>query len=374
MGYDPNDPNQGSQAPAPDGGVPSGGLSLDALVKSRPEVARWLAAHNQGRDLPDAAKGELFRIIKANGIDPTMLEIDDNGNFNAGTGHALRDIALGSLMAFGPVVAAWAIPAIASVGGGGAATGAATTAGETSPWLADGTFAGASTVSGAASAAGAVGVGADGAASAAEETSPWLADGTFVGDSTVSGAAPAGGGVGALVDKYGYSAISSGIKGYLGQKNENAQLEAQQRGRDQATALTESQLDPFRGYMKQAGDVGKLDMMAEGNFSSSPVQADAKYGRGLNVQPEQFYNPSAIMRATARGNRDAVAAGKTVPTMTDPANYGKMPVGQYSAAPTTPAPTAGTDPSNSPATALLAALRAKGLVTDDNQTSPWLAV
>jgi predicted deacylase len=104
------------------------------------------------------------------------------------------------------------------------------------------------------------------------------------------------------------------------------------------------------------------------------VQTDSKYGRGLNLQPEQFYNPSPVMRGVARGARDAVASGNTVPTMTNPANYGKMPVVNYSA-PGGAAGSGGTaDPTSAPATAILAALRAKGLVADDNQqTSPWLA-
>lgn len=215
-------------------------------------------------------------------------------------------------------------------------------------------------------------------------SSLWGPDGTFLGPSSVAGEDSGGGSsdiFGKLL-KYGLPAIAGAIKG--GQQNSQAQQQLQllrdklaedTAARKQTGALDESKLDPFRGYMAQARDVGKLDLQAEGNFASSPVQADAKYGAGLNLQPEQFYTPSATMRGVARGARDAVARGDKVPTMTDPANYGKMPVVNYAGDPNASAAPAGA-PAGGPATAILTALRAKGLVADDdqqNQPSPWLA-
>lgn len=182
--------------------------------------------------------------------------------------------------------------------------------------------------------------------------------------------------------KYGIPAAAGAIKGGLQSSQAQQQLQflrdklaEETAARKQTGALDESKLDPFRGYMAQARDTGKLDMMAEGNFASSPVQGDAKYGAGLHLQPEQFYTPSATMRGVARGARDAVARGDKVPTMTDPANFGKMPVVNYTGDPNASAAPAGA-PAGGPATAILTALRAKGLVADDdpqNQPSPWLA-
>lgn len=148
MGYDPNDPNQDSQNPNSGAGgtgdfsnpgeqdriKASLGQGIDQLVKSRPAIAQWLAAHNGGRNLSDADKAQLFGVIQSQGIGTDLLELKDDGHFTAGTDHTGRDILSGLLLAFGPVAVVAAIPAVAGfVGsaGAGAATsgGAAATAG-----------------------------------------------------------------------------------------------------------------------------------------------------------------------------------------------------------------------------------------------------
>jgi hypothetical protein len=128
MPYDPNDPNQGSQAPAEDQATPewqaknattSG--TINDFIRSRPAVQIWLSGHNGGRNLSDGEQQQFFSLLKQQGIDPTNLEIDNNGVVSWPM-HNVRDIALGSLLAFGPVAAAWAIPAAAgAIGGGGTA-------------------------------------------------------------------------------------------------------------------------------------------------------------------------------------------------------------------------------------------------------------
>lgn len=141
MPYDPNDPNQGSQAPPEDQATPewqtknaTTGGSIDALVKQRPGVAQFLAAHNGGRNLSAAEQQQLFQVIQQSGFDTQMLEIDKNGTFSVLPGHTVRDIALGSLLAFGPVVAAWALPAVAgSASVAGPATGSTVGAGLSVP-------------------------------------------------------------------------------------------------------------------------------------------------------------------------------------------------------------------------------------------------
>lgn len=127
MPYDPNDPNQGSQAPGSEGNPYAGGSSgsVDALIRSRPAVQQWLSAHNDGKNLSPSDQQQLMSLIQQQGIDTKMLEYDGNtGTFNSGTGHTLRDIAYGSLMAFGPVLASWAIPAMMGTGGAAGTTGA----------------------------------------------------------------------------------------------------------------------------------------------------------------------------------------------------------------------------------------------------------
>lgn len=157
MPYDPNDPNQGSQAPGYEGDPYKGGMSLDALIKSRPGVQAFLAAHNDGKNLSGSDEQQLFSLIQSQGIDTKMLELDNDGTFNAGTGHTLRDIAMGSLLAFGPVAAAWAIPAISggtAAGSAGAAAGAGPATGATTA-----AATGASTAAGAATTAAGAGGG-----------------------------------------------------------------------------------------------------------------------------------------------------------------------------------------------------------------------
>lgn len=164
--------------------------------------------------------------------------------------------------------------------------------------------------------------------------SAWADDGTFLGDSTWStsdGSDP--GGLGAQMAKFGPAVGAGAIAAYLRSKNENKQIDAQTQARNQATALTESNLDPFRGYMHQAGDASRLDMMANGDFSSKPMQLDAKYGTGLQITPNSPVTPGADTRAMIRQALDQVRAGNKVPTMTNPANYGRMPLVNYTGAP-----------------------------------------
>lgn len=144
MGYDPNDPNQGSQDPNSGAGgtgdfsnpgeqdrlKASLGQGIDQLIKSRPAIAQWLATHNGGRNLSDVAKAQLYGLIRSQGIDTTLVELKDDGHFTAGTDHTGRDILSGLLLAFGPVAVVAAVPAVAAlVGAAGAPAAGATGAG-----------------------------------------------------------------------------------------------------------------------------------------------------------------------------------------------------------------------------------------------------
>lgn len=392
--------------PAPNLGYGQrGDVAIDAFnqwFRAQPQYAQKIASFGQSPNnvhLNDDQKQEMVRLAQSLGavVDEGHdgQEVDDSGNFRAKS-HTMRNIAIIGGIAAATLLTAGAAGAFAggaATAGGGAAAGgveAGVTAGlgtsalpgamATLPAMGGTTAAaagGVGTLEGlgwGGGEAASSGTGAAAAGDGMDLASTWgpgatELSGTFQGPSTVS---DLGGSVfSRLASKYGPRVVSEVISGYLGQKNESQRLDAAAEARNQQTALAESNLDPFRGYMAQARDVGKLDMQAEGDFSSSPVQTDAKYGKGLNVQPEQFYTPSTMMRTVARGARANVAAGNTAPTMTDPANYGQVPVYHAGAEPD---PAAAVDPAGSPATALLAALRKKGIVTDEtNPTSPWLA-
>lgn len=201
MPYDPNDPNQGSQAPPEDQATPEAQAknamtsgTINDLVRSRPAIAAWMAAHRNGAGLTGSEQQELFRLMQKQGIDPRNLEIDDAGVVSWPK-HTARDIALGSLLAFGPVVAAWAAPYVAGSAAAGAGGADATAAGAGAAGAADATAAGVlpSTITTAGSAALPAGLSGSAVTSGAElagladaGSSAFDAEGNFIGDTTIS--------------------------------------------------------------------------------------------------------------------------------------------------------------------------------------------
>lgn len=229
----------------------------------------------------------------------------------------------------------------------------------------------------------------------------WGPDGGFTGQSDVVDGSSGNSPWLAALGTYGPAALAGAIKGKTANSQfqqelqlrrdqltqqkaiEDAKLAEQKGARQQTTALDESKLDPFRGYMAQAGDMARLDAMANGNFASTPVQADSKYGAGLDLHGTTPYTPNDLTRTLLRSAMGSVAAGDRVPTMTDPANYGKLPVANVGApaAPATaeaPTPAPGPIPNpndpNDPVTlALLRARRRPGRMQTMDDNSPWLA-
>jgi hypothetical protein len=224
------------------------------------------------------------------------------------------------------------------------------------------------------------------------EDSVWADDGTFIGDSTVNGTSGSSL-FSSLVSRYGAAAVSDALKEYLDQKRLDAQLGNSKYANDERTALEESRLDPFRGYMAQAGDMSRLDLM-DHDYTASPVQLDSKYGAGMSVGPSQSYLPSALTRQVLASARGQIASGHTVPTMTNPQNYGSVPVVQAPQAPnstsritsassvtTQPLPRvfAPATPPAAPTAAMPSGLvpavmsrRRRWPTNDEDQNSPWL--
>lgn len=264
MGYDPNDPNQDSQAPIvniTDQSTPEGQArnavkngSVNDLVRSRPAIATWLAQHNDGRNLSDSDQQTLFALMRSQGIDPRGLEIDDNGTISS-PNHTVRDIVTGALIAFGPIVAGWAVPLIAGAGGGAGAAGAAgatggvesgVTAGLGSTVLpgagtalggAGATYGGATAAGGAGAAAGAGATTAGGSVIPAATYGPGGAVSSF---STVApqGAtySAAGGGAVSTALRYGIPAATDLISGFI-------QANATEKASDKQAALLQQALD-----------------------------------------------------------------------------------------------------------------------------------
>lgn len=162
----------------------------------------------------------------------------------------------------------------------------------------------------------------------------------------VRGALGVGGGaktgIAGTIEKYAVPAVSGVFNS----------LAANKRNQD-SLQLQESTLDPYRGVMHQAQDVGKLDRMATGNFAASPTAITGRYAH--SYQPNSPWLPSDTVRNVAAQAENQVASGTG-------AELGQ-PLPRVNAA------------TNDPAmTALLAKLKAKavpGRGTDPN--SPWLA-
>lgn len=198
-----------------------------------------------------------------------------------------------------------------------------------------------------------------------------------------------------LIQRYGAAAVSSAIEDYLREHELEATLDERRQESSQRTALQESNLDPFRGYMSQASDLSRLDLM-DHDYTATPLQLDAKYGAGVTLPPSQSYAPNALTRQVLTSARSSIAAGNKAPTMTDPRNYGGLPVVQApnstsritsagsvgtqplprvlaSPAPTTPSLTAAMPPGN-PSLLMPSGTpqRRRWPWETDDETSPWL--
>lgn len=207
-----------------------------------------------------------------------------------------------------------------------AAAGIAATAGAATG--AFGAAAGGAAASGGGAAAGGGYIGADVAGTAAAALGP-------------SAATAGTAGLTSTLLRYGLPAVAGLAEGYVNQKNENNRT-------NQAISLRESELDPFRGVMHQTADVAKLEHQANGPLYVAPPSSSpySSYINPANRPPAL----SDTMVNTTRNAQSKIARGEgTVPTMTNPDNWGST--GTYDlSAPFTPTPPAGTQPPPLPST------------------------
>jgi hypothetical protein len=319
MPYDPNDPNQGSQAPGPEGDPYAGGQSLDSLVRSRPAVAAWLAQHRGGHNLSQAEQFALMHLIQSQGIDTQRLGVNSEGQFVDPKANWWNEYGKWVLLAFGPVAAAAAVGAagggaaasggsLASAGGTGAAVdvgaGAAVPAA-----AAGGVEAGAVSGLGSAALPGAgTALGGAGAAGAgAAEAGAFDAAGNFIGDTTVTGAASGGG------STFASRLASPGVAGAAGNVI-SALIQAQANG--SATAAQQA-------YLQQALDYAKAKDAYDRQLNATQY-ADLR----KRLQPYVQSGVSANDRIAATWGlpaRDTSAPASSPPPVFDPNPPGSVP-------------------------------------------------
>lgn len=196
----------------------------------------------------------------------------------------------------GAIVKSILIPAAATVTGGMAlsgAVGAPASAGITSTSAAA-PAAAATTGLGAVETAGTVNVGTQ---AAADVVAPSAGGGGFSWGKLLKYLGPIG---------------SKAIDAYQSKQQADQRAEAERTRQ----AVTESQLDPFRGYMDQAKDVSRLDWLANQDLTTRPTQLDPKYGSGLTPAPTRDYGPSEDTRALLRAASSRIAAGDSAPAIT----------------------------------------------------------
>lgn len=132
------------------------------------------------------------------------------------------------------------------------------------------------------------------------------------------------------------TAIASSIQQ---RKAREKELAAQKDLANQRVAADESQLDPFRQQMAQAGDMARLDRLAHASYD--PITIDSVGSRATGYQPKlsggSTYQPGADVRAGAEAIKQSVMKGQGAPTMTNPANYGKTSALDLTAPGTPPA-------------------------------------
>jgi hypothetical protein len=290
MGYDPNDPNQGSQAPGEDQSTADWQAknatttgTVNDLVRSRPAIAAWLAAHRNGQNLSGDEKSQLFTLMKQQGIDPTNLEVANDGTI-AWPKHTGRDIAIASLLVFGPAVAAWAIPVASAAGASGGVEAGVTSGLGTTALPGAGTALVGPTVAGAGTTAATAGAG--GAAvygPAADE---------FVGPVAANGSAaygPAGAAGGLSVTdalKYGLPTVGNVVSGLI-----------------QANA-TSNASDKQQAYLEEALAYQKEQDALNRQLAANKIQLEANRYATYSGNVAPF-----IANGTTSGNRMASLLG-----------------------------------------------------------------
>jgi hypothetical protein len=90
------------------------------------------------------------------------------------------------------------------------------------------------------------------------------------------------------------------------------------------TASAESELDPFRHQLNQANALSKLDLLARMKIAPTRITAPARYAGAIPQRSGGLsYEMDPQVRDMAEVLKRDVASGRTAPTMTNAANYGK---------------------------------------------------
>lgn len=268
-----------------------------------------------------------------------------------------------------------------ALAGAGAGAGAGAAAGGTLPSTTIAPMAGAlpagTAGSGAVTAAlgttaPAAGAGLDAAWGAGEtlpssSTAPTA--GTLPAGSSPSGAVPAalstptpsgGTSYSSLLSKYLIPGAADAVDAIINQKNADANRAQQLEIEQMRTALEQSKLDPNRGTMFQANDVGRLERMATPPPSYGPA-AGNPYSAYVTPRPPPALSSTYLN--TVHNAQSRVASGQsTMPDMTQSSNWGQTGTsdlsGAPSAAPTrgySPYPGGGTAPTPGPSTSPISA-------------------
>jgi hypothetical protein len=102
------------------------------------------------------------------------------------------------------------------------------------------------------------------------------------------------------------------------------QIEQREREGLRDTASSEAALDPFRQQLQQAGALGRLDLMSRMRMTPTRVQAPERYAGSIPTRSGGLsYEMDPAVRQMAEALKRDVASGRTAPTMTNPANYGR---------------------------------------------------
>ncbi len=90
------------------------------------------------------------------------------------------------------------------------------------------------------------------------------------------------------------------------------------------TAARESELDPFRHQLDQAGALSKLDRLERASYSPVSVNLPDRYAQYKpTISGGYSYERSPEVKAAAGALKQNVLAGRTAPSMTSAENYGK---------------------------------------------------
>lgn len=120
------------------------------------------------------------------------------------------------------------------------------------------------------------------------------------------------------------SALAGGAGALVDRQSAKKAIEQQERQSLRSTALSESGMDPFRQQLSQAQAAKKLDLLANAKYAPRTMAVPSEMQRYVPQMSGGFsYTPDPATLSGYEQLLTSVLSGKTAPTMTNPANYGK---------------------------------------------------